>query len=199
LDIKEDTQDMFTGVYQSLILMFALVVFFVLNFAFLKRYSKHRTDQGFKWVYTLKFIVVSVLVCVQPIWLPILGVPMASTVGMWVQWGGITMIVLSQLLHVWARLHLRHFYTEGHNVQPKHYVVSSGPYAYVRHPLFSSYILFAFGMLLINPALTTLVVLAYVWWNFRRAAIKDEDVMSKNVVGYEDSMKHTPRFIPRLW
>jgi protein-S-isoprenylcysteine O-methyltransferase Ste14 len=93
---------------------------------------------------------------------------------------------------------LGRFYAEGADVQPGHYVVTTGPYAYVRHPLFLSYIHFALGLVGLVPAVTTLAALIYTWWDFRRAARADEELLGKMVPGYLAYTKQTPQFIPRL-
>lgn len=189
---------MFEGIYQSLSMALAIVIFFGLDFLFITYYSKQRTDRGFYWGYTLMGFAAAVGICLQPVVLPILGLHIASIWGLWLQWCGVILIVLSQVLHVWSRRCLKQFYSEGHNIQPGHYVVNSGPYAYVRHPLFSSYIMFALGLVFVNPAVTTAAVLVYVCWDFMHAAIADEILMSENVAGYKDYMKQTARFIPHL-
>jgi protein-S-isoprenylcysteine O-methyltransferase Ste14 len=101
-------------------------------------------------------------------------------------------------LQVWARLHLRQFYAERVEVQPEHYVVDTGPYAHVRHPLFTSFFVFVTGLLLVSPALPTLLVAAYAFWDFSRAARQEEELLSEHLAGYKDYMARVPRFVPGL-
>jgi hypothetical protein len=65
--------------------------------------------------------------------------------------------------------HLRQFYAERVELQREHQLIDSGPYATVRHPVFTSFFLFAGGLLLINPALPSALVFAYTLWDFSRA------------------------------
>jgi protein-S-isoprenylcysteine O-methyltransferase Ste14 len=53
-------------------------------------------------------------------------------------------------------------------------------------------------LFLINPALTTLAVLLYTIWDFRRAAKQEEDLLTQTLPGYAEYANRTPRFLPRL-
>jgi protein-S-isoprenylcysteine O-methyltransferase Ste14 len=112
--------------------------------------------------------------------------------------GGLS-VFLSFILHIWSRIHLRHFYTERVEVQPEHKVIDTGPYAFVRHPLITSFLLLAGGIFLLNPAVTTLLILMYGVWTFTGSAKEEEKVLSANVPGYTEYLERTPRFLPRLW
>jgi protein-S-isoprenylcysteine O-methyltransferase Ste14 len=109
---------------------------------------------------------------------------------------GILFIVASLSLQLWARLHLGRFYAERAEFQPGHRLISTGPYAYMRHPLFTSYFLFGIGLFLIAPSVLTLSICIYIFWNFSKAAIKDEKVMAENMPEYKAYMQRTPRFFP---
>src|SRR5690606_28830344 len=90
------------------------------------------------------------------------------------------------------------FYAERADIQPDHQVVSTGPYAYVRHPLFSSYFLFAIGALTVAPSILMMLGVLYTFVDFTQAAKRDEQIMLDNVPDYADYMARTPRFVPRL-
>ena len=93
--------------------------------------------------------------------------------------------------------HLQQYYAERVEVQPEHKVINTGPYALMRHPVITSFFGIATGLFLINPALTTLFALAYTIWDFSRAALQEEDLLSRTLPGYADYPRHTPRYLPR--
>jgi len=189
---------MITGVYQSAPMLVMIVAFYIMDFMMMHRYSKEREQAktGRAWDYTLFSLAVTLLLILQPIFLPFLGLSTSAKWGLVIQALGVILILLAFGLHLWARLHLRQFYAERVEVIPEHYVVESGPYALVRHPIICSFFTFAMGLFLINPALTTLAVLIYTFWDFGHAAIKEEELLSKEVPGYTSYMKKVPRFWP---
>ena len=77
-------------------------------------------------------------------------------------------------------------------------MVDSGPYARVRHPIITSFFALALGVLLINPALTSLGAAVYAFWDFLRAAAQEESALSREVPGYAAYRQRVPRFLPRL-
>jgi protein-S-isoprenylcysteine O-methyltransferase len=111
---------------------------------------------------------------------------------------GVITILSALALHIWSRVHLQQFYAERVEVQPEHRVIDTGPYRLVRHPVITSFFGIAAGLFLINPALTTLAVLCYTIWDFRRAAGQEEELLSRTLPGYADYAGRTPRFLPRL-
>jgi protein-S-isoprenylcysteine O-methyltransferase Ste14 len=191
---------MFTGIYQSAAILAALVAFYATDLVFITRYGKQRKsgESGRSWSYTVFIIVAAVLVIAQPALLPFLSLRIKVWWGALIQAVGALLLLAGLGLHGWSRAHLRQFYAEGADVQPDHYVVDTGPYAYVRHPMFTSYFLLVIGLLLINPAATTLLITIYAFWDFTGAAKRDEELLAKEVPGYVEYMARTHRFLPRL-
>ncbi len=190
---------MILGLPLSLLLFLALALFYGIDFAFLSRYDRaRRQGKGWAWDYTLLTIAAALILILQPWLLPRLGLRVESAWGLAMQASGLACIVASFSLHIWARLHLQKFYAERVEVQPDHQVVQSGPYAFVRHPIITSFFLLAIGIFLLNPALTTLLALLYTIWDFTRAARQEEELLSKNLAGYADYMQRVPRFLPPL-
>src|SRR4030095_5760932 len=79
-------------------------------------------------------------------------------------------------------------------------VVSSGPYQYVRHPMYAGFILFAVGTALLLGSwyglLGGLILIAMVAWR----AVQEERVLREELNGYRVYMKRVRyRFIPHLW
>jgi protein-S-isoprenylcysteine O-methyltransferase Ste14 len=79
-------------------------------------------------------------------------------------------------------------------------VVSTGPYQYVRHPMYTGFFLFFVGMalllgsesgLLLSPVLIGLVV---------RRAVLEEHLLREELPGYDAYMAQVNyRFIPHVW
>lgn len=191
---------MWTGMVQSAMILGGILAFYGMDFGLMVRYDKQRRSRGSgrSWEYTLMAMIAMMILVLQPIVVPRLGLHLTAGWGRWIQIAGLVLLVGALLLHGWARMHLQHFYAERVELQESHHLVESGPYAYVRHPIFTSFFLFAVGLLLVNPALPTLVVAGYVFWDFSRAARQEEALFSQNLAGYAEYMARTSRFLPRL-
>jgi len=192
---------MIKGLALTITLTVITVSFYVMDFYFMSKHDNDRKQEGkgWSWDYTLFTMGMGLLVLLQPIVLPAIGISMDTKLGASIQAIGIISVLMSFGFHIWARLHLRHFYTERVEIQPRHKVVDTGPYALVRHPIITSFFLLSGGMFFINPAITTLFIVIYTLWSFTGSAKEEEQALSENVPGYADYLKRTPRFIPNLW
>jgi protein-S-isoprenylcysteine O-methyltransferase Ste14 len=79
-------------------------------------------------------------------------------------------------------------------------VVSTGPYQYVRHPMYAGFVLFAFGTALLLGSwwgvLGALVLIGLVAWR----AVREEQVLQKELDGYSAYMTRVRyRFVPHVW
>ncbi len=191
---------MLVGVYQTAATLLFALAFYAVDFRLMARYDRQRraAGSGRSWDYTIMVMLMFGVLALQPVLLPWMGVQVPGPWGWLIQVAGAALILGGLALQTWARLHLRQFYAERVELQPGHYLVDSGPYAYVRHPLFTSFFMCVIGLLLVNPALPTALVTLYVFWDFPRAARQEEELLSQNVPGYTEYMAHTPRFLPSL-
>ena len=142
-------------------------------------------------------MIAAAFVVVQPTVLPWLGLSTAAWWGLLVQALGLVSVLGALALHWWARTHLGQFYGEREELQPGQTLVTTGPYAYMRHPIYTSYFLLAGGLLLINPALPTLLAVLYAFVDFSLATRREEKLLVESLPGYADYAARTPRFLPR--
>jgi len=191
---------MIIGIPQSIATLLTIILFYAMDFILIRRYDKKRqaTGSGRAWDFTFFIFAMVAVLVLQPVLLPWLSFTITEPWGLWIQVLGVIVIVLSLGLHYWSRVHLQQYYAERVEVQPEHKVINTGPYALMRHPVITSFFGIATGLFLINPALTTLFALAYTIWDFSRAALQEEDLLSRTLPGYADYARHTPRYLPRL-
>lgn len=189
------------GIPQAIATLLTVLLFYAVDFSLIRRFDKKRqaSGSGRSWDFTFFIFVTVVVLVLQPWLLPILSFRTEHPLGLWIQALGVLLILASLALHVWSRAHLQQFYAERVEVQPEHEVIRSGPYAWMRHPVITSFFGISTGLFLINPALTTLLTLMYTLWDFGRAARQEEDLLSRTLPGYADYARQTPRFLPRLW
>lgn len=63
-----------------------------------------------------------------------------------VRWGGLGIAILGIAMLVWVQKHLSRNFTGTVQIRPGGHVVQTGPYKYVRHPMYISFLLLGCGM-----------------------------------------------------
>jgi protein-S-isoprenylcysteine O-methyltransferase Ste14 len=190
---------MLTGFFQSGVILLTGLVYYMVDAWLIGHYDQHRAEEGSgrSRGYTAFMIAFLVLLVLQPVLLPGLGLQISARWGLLMQAVGVAMIAGALALHWWARSHLQHFYVEDVQFQEGHYVVDTGPYRLVRHPVFTSFFVIAMGLLLVNPAVTTLLMAIYVFVDFPRAARNEEELLIEKLPQYASYMERTGRFWPK--
>lgn len=190
---------MLSGLTQSITTLLTIILFYVMDSALIRRYDRQRqaSGSGRAWDFTFFIFVLVALLVLQPILLPQLSFNTTQAWGLWLQILGLLLILASLALHLWSRLHLQHYYAERVEVQPEHKVIDTGPYAWMRHPVITSFFGIATGLFLINPSLFTIAALFYTIWDFSRAARQEEELLAGTLPGYAEYARRTPRYLPR--
>jgi protein-S-isoprenylcysteine O-methyltransferase Ste14 len=79
-------------------------------------------------------------------------------------------------------------------------VIDTGPYALVRHPMYSSAIFYLFGMPLLLGSKWGLLVPPLFIVSISLRAIAEENKLARELLGYADYMARVPyRLIPFVW
>jgi protein-S-isoprenylcysteine O-methyltransferase Ste14 len=191
---------MISGLSLSFAILTIVIIFFVVDYFYMNRHDREReSGKGWSWDYTLFSMALSLLIILQPWLLPWLGWTTTNLWGLGLQAVGGILVFISFGLHIWSRNHLKRFYSERVEIQQGHQVINTGPYAMVRHPIFTSFFALAVGLVFFNPSITTLVVMLYTFWDFSRAAKQEEELLSNTLPEYRIYMKKTSRFLPRFW
>ena len=119
------------------------------------------------------------------------------------------MLVFGSLLYfpgllvlVWARLVLgkNYFVSTGFGAQlfEGHQLITSGPYAIVRHPMYTGLFLAALGSLLIYTTWTTVYFACFAPLMFVRARREETALSAEFGEQWKEYCKHVPSFFPRL-
>lgn len=95
------------------------------------------------------------------------------------------------------RVPLAHFHQSGD--EPSH-LVTWGPYARIRHPFYTSYLLLFLACLVFFPHWAMAVVVLYMLVVTDRTAAGEERRLSASALGteYREYVTRTGRFVPRL-
>jgi protein-S-isoprenylcysteine O-methyltransferase Ste14 len=108
--------------------------------------------------------------------------------------GASVVLVVGLAFMVWA---LRHLGTNISVVPQARAVVTTGPYAWVRHPLYAAELGSAVGLCLSRGSWAVwLVFVAMCALQYFRAG-REEALLSRELVGYDDYQRSTPMLVPR--
>lgn len=140
----------------------------------------------------LAWFVVMALDAVRFRWLP---------VPHWLQWFGACLFLASFYLF-YLTFRENSYLSPAVRIQTERQqtVVSTGPYRYVRHPMYAGFVLFALGTALLLGSglgvLGALLLIAMVAWR----AVREEQVLKRELAGYDEYMtKVRYRFLPYVW
>jgi protein-S-isoprenylcysteine O-methyltransferase Ste14 len=112
---------------------------------------------------------------------------------------GASICVLGIALAIWARVHLGKEWSSYPTLKENHRLITSGPYAYVRHPIYTGMLVAMFGSGLAGglPWLIYFFVFLAV---FLRRVHNEENLMMKQFpIEYPEYKKHTWALFPYIF
>jgi protein-S-isoprenylcysteine O-methyltransferase Ste14 len=119
----------------------------------------------------------------------------------WVTWVGLGAAILGTALRAWAMRALGQFYTRTLQVGATQMVVTSGPYAWIRHPGYAGALLvwdgaaLAFGSGARALAVLAIMVAAYL----RRIAVEERLLLALLGEPYRRYRASSARLLPGIW
>jgi len=102
-------------------------------------------------------------------------------------------------LTLWARVHLGANWSGTVTVKVNHGLIRTGPYARVRHPIYTGILLAAVGTALLQRQISGLLGVALVFAGFWVKLKREEQFMTETFgAQYESYSRHTGALLPRL-
>jgi len=128
-------------------------------------------------------------------WIDLFSFPLPA----WLRWVGFGLGLLSVAFWTWTQIHLDTQWSAQLQLRQEHHLVTSGPYARIRHPLYSAMFGWAvsLGLLTANWIFVAIAVLSIAG---TMARIPKEEQMMLEAFGdeYKAYMQRTGRFFPKL-
>ena len=117
----------------------------------------------------------------------------------WLRWVGFAIGLLSVIFWTWTQLTLDTQWSAQLQLKKDHHLVTTGPYAWVRHPLYAGIFGWCLSLILLtaNWIFVAACLLSVLGLLYR---VPKEEQMMIEAFGdeYKDYMKRTGRFFPKL-
>jgi protein-S-isoprenylcysteine O-methyltransferase Ste14 len=115
----------------------------------------------------------------------------------WLRWAGFGMGIISLGLFAWTHAILGRFWSAYLQLRPGHRLIVDGPYARIRHPMYSAIVAWMISLGLVAANWTPFVFAALGALNFM-LRIQGEEKMMLQQFGdeYREYMRRTGRFLP---
>jgi len=147
----------------------------------------------------IAFLIVIVLLSSTRIPLPWLYLPLWP-IGLWPFWIGAAVTVCGLLFAVWAREHLGRNWSRSVTIKEDHELIASGPYAVVRHPIYTGMLTGFLGIAIAVSQVRGVIALAIVFFVFwAKLRMEEEWMRSQFGETYATYAHHTAALVPYLF
>lgn len=117
----------------------------------------------------------------------------------WAGWMGVATTVLGFTFTLWARFTLGRNWSGTVTIKVAHELVRTGPYHYVRHPIYTGMIVAMAGTALARDQWKGIAAVILLWLAFSIKRLKEEQFMRQTFgVQYDDYARTTGAIIPFL-
>jgi protein-S-isoprenylcysteine O-methyltransferase Ste14 len=117
----------------------------------------------------------------------------------WIGWIGITLTWVGVAIAVWARYCIGVYWSARVTLKEGHQLIRSGPYAFVRHPIYTGMFLGTAGAALVAGEWRGIVAVILLLAAHSLKALREEALLTKEFGDqYMSYRKHTGFLFPRL-
>jgi protein-S-isoprenylcysteine O-methyltransferase Ste14 len=117
----------------------------------------------------------------------------------WIDLTGVLLAAAGIAFAIWARAHLGKYWSGDVTIRQEHRLIRSGPYRFVRHPIYTGMLLALIGSVLVVGEYRALVGFAVILVGFINKARKEESFLQIQFgPEFEEHKRHTGFFFPRF-
>jgi len=112
---------------------------------------------------------------------------------------GLALMAAATLFHIWARVHLGRNWTGQVTIKTDHQLVRSGPYRFIRHPIYTALVALALGTAIISARWLSLLGAAVFLVAYLRKLRIEETALSQTFAEWEEYRKKSWALVPGLY
>jgi protein-S-isoprenylcysteine O-methyltransferase Ste14 len=166
--------------------------------AFRRTRAQKREPIGERLAHLLLMAAASVLLCFREPWWGILNQRFLPEAG-WIAWAGVGLTAAGVGVAIWARRHLGKYWSAEVTIRSGHELIRTGPYARIRHPIYTGMLLALAGTVLAIGEYRALAATAIAVIGFARKARKEESFLAGQFgAAFEEHRRLTGFFLPRF-
>lgn len=113
-------------------------------------------------------------------------------------YSGLSVSLAAIALYIWAKVRLGAQYSPCCDSWVANQLVATGPYAYIRHPIYVAVLVWLLGLFIASGSVWIIVNFALLGFYYRASARAEERVLVKELPAYGEYMNRTGAFLPRL-
>ncbi|MBI1214670.1 MAG: isoprenylcysteine carboxylmethyltransferase family protein [Alphaproteobacteria bacterium] len=115
-------------------------------------------------------------------------------------WAGVAVTALSLAFGVWARLHIGKYWSGTVTLKKEHKIIDTGPYRYVRHPIYTALLTAALGTAMAAARREAFVAVVLLVAGYIVKLKREEKLMLGEFgTAYADYMKRTKALYPFIY
>ena len=179
-------------------ILWAIFILYWLISAFKRKKTKRRESVLQRLLYTLPPIAAYFLVARPEFrygWLAVRFVPEGPAI----RWLGVAVTAAGVSFALWARWHLGSNWSGLVTLKEGHELIRTGPYRFIRHPIYTGILIGVFGTLLEDGEMRSLVALAMILSSFYVKARREESFLAQEFgSAFAEHKRHTGMFLPNF-
>ena len=135
-----------------------------------------------------------ILYAINPTWMKVLSVPFPN----WLRWLGFALGLASLGFWSWTQVALGKEWSPQLQLRKEHHLVTTGPYARIRHPLYTAMIGYGTSLALVTANwLFIIFAIIAAGLTFARVPKEEQMLIQKFGENYKAYMQRTGRFFPK--
>ncbi len=118
----------------------------------------------------------------------------------WIIWTGVGLVAIGLGFAAWARLHLGRLWSGRVTLKEHHQIIRTGPYAFVRHPIYTGLVLALVGTALAKLTLAAITGLVLLTIGLMIKIRQEERLLTQHFGdAYESYRRDVRALIPYVW